>query len=63
MELKRQGFGTAGTVRTTKTARETLEEKHETKRQKDPTLKEVDRGLDPTLSDLKLKHTTQLAWG
>ena len=60
-QLKEEGFGAAGTVRTTKTAREEVEEKYGTKRQKQ--LKEVDRGLDRTLSDLKLKYSTQLAWG
>ena len=60
-QLKQEGFGAAGTVRTTKTAREEVEEKHGTKRQKQ--LKEVDRGLDRTLSDLKLKHGGQLTWG
>ena len=48
-------------VRTTKTAREEVEEKYGTKRQKQ--LKEMVRGLVPTLSDLKLKHGGQLAWG
>ena len=60
-QLKEEGFGAAGTVRTIKTAREEVEEKYGTKRQKQ--LKEVDRGLDRTLSDLKLKYSTQLAWG
>ena len=53
-QLKEEGFGAAGTVRTTKTAREEIEEKHGTKRQKQ--LKEANRGLDSTLSDLKLKY-------
>ena len=55
-QLKEEGFSTAGTIRITKTDREEVEEKYGTKRQKQ--LKEVDRGLDPTLSDLKLKHGT-----
>ena len=58
VELKKQGFGAAGTVRTTKAAGKTLEEKYRTIGQKDLILKEVDRGLNLTLSDLKLRYTT-----
>ena len=61
VQLKKEGFGAAGTIRTTKTAGEAVEEKYGIKRQKQ--LKEVDRGLDPTLSDLKLKYGAALAWG
>ena len=60
-QLKEEGFGSARTFRTTNTAREEVEEKHGMKRQKQ--LKEMDRGLHPTLSDLKLKYGGQLAWG
>ena len=49
-QLKKEDFSAASTIRTTKTAREEVEEKYRTKRQKQ--LKEVDR----TLSNLKLKH-------
>ena len=56
-QLKQEGFGAAGTVRTSKTAREKIEEKGHT------VLKEQNRGLDPLLSSLKLDHNTQIPWG
>ena len=52
--LKKEGFGGAGTVRTTKTERE---------EQKDQAQKGQDRGLDRSLAVLKLRHNTQLLWG
>ena len=55
---KHIGFGAAGTVRTTKTKREELEEKQDTKAQKQR--KEFNRGLDTCLADLKLKHGAQI---
>ena len=58
VQLKEEGFSATGTIRTTKTAREAVEEKYRAKRQKQ--LKEVDQGLDPTLSDLKLKYGAAL---
>ena len=59
--LKTLGFGGAGTVRTSKTVREEIEEKNGTKQQK--AKKEYNRGLDRSLSDLKLIHNAQLKWG
>ena len=60
-ELKNLGFGGAGTVRTTKTAREDIEEAHVTKQQNKE--KQYNRGLDRSLADPKLKHGTILKWG
>lgn len=59
--LRDQGFGGAGTVRTTKTNREALEEKEGFKAQKQH--KEVDRGLDYSLSELKLIYNAVIPWG
>ena len=59
--LKDLGFGAAGTVRVTKTKRDEYEEKHGTPAQKQQ--KEKNRGLDTTLSDLKLKYGAQIEWG
>ena len=56
--LRDLGFGAAGTVRTTKTKRDELEERHDTKAQKQQ--KEKNRGLDSSLSDLKLKYGAQI---
>ena len=56
-QLKQEGFGAAGTVRTSKTAREKIEEKDQT------ALKEQNRGLNPLLSSLKLDHNAQIPWG
>ena len=59
--LRELGFGAAGTVRVTKTKRDEYEEKHGTKAQKQQ--KEKNRGLDTSLSDLKLEYGAQLEWG
>lgn len=55
-KLRPRGFGAAGTVRTTKPKREIIEEKDE---ETEPQ-KEHNRGLDPTLSKLKMKFNAQL---
>ena len=62
-QLEDDGFGAAGTVRTTRTQREQKEAKSGTKAQQKELEKESNRGLDPQLSDLKLKHNVQLEWG
>ncbi len=62
-QLEDDGFGAAGTVRTTRTEREKKEAKSGTKTQQKELEKEINRGLDPQLSDLKLKHNMQLEWG
>ena len=61
--LKEEGFGAAGTVRTTKTKREITEEEFGTNEQQERQRREPNRGLDPSLSDLKLDHNAQLEWG
>ena len=63
VELEERGFGAAGTVRTTRTEREKREAKSGTKAQQKEIRKEVNRGLDPRLADLKIKHNVQLEWG
>ena len=60
-QLDLEGFGAAGTVRTTSTSREELEAKEGTKTQKKST--EPNRGLDQRLVDLKTKWSTALEWG
>ena len=62
-QMKEEGFGGAGTVRLSQTRREILEISHGTKAQKQRISKEINRGLDGSLSDLKLKHNFQLQWG
>ena len=62
-QLEDDGFGAAGTVRTTRTEREKKETKSGTKAQQKELEKEINRGLDLQLSDLKLKHNMQLEWG
>ena len=61
--LKAEGFSAASTVRTQKTRREVLEETSGTKEQKKELAKEKNRGLLPSLSDLKLIYGGQLDWG
>ncbi len=51
--LDDEGFGAAGTVRTTKTSREELEAKEGTKAQREQ--QEPNRGLNPGLADLRTK--------
>ena len=58
--LRELGFGAAGTVRTTKTKRDELEETQGASAQKKP---KKNSGLDTSLSDLKLKYGAQIEWG
>ena len=60
-QLDDEGFGAAGTVRTTATSREELEAKEGTKAQKKS--QEPNRGLDQQLVDLKIKWNSALEWG
>ena len=62
-ELKKEGFGGAGTVRISKTAREEDEEISGTTKQRQRAKKEQNRGIDRCLSELKLRHTLQVPWG
>ena len=62
-QLKNEGFGAAGTVRTQKTAREEKEEKEGSIQQRKQLSKEQNRGLDPLLSALKLQYNAQIPWG
>ena len=55
------GFGGAGTVRTCKTKRETIEENKGSEAQKNT--KEKNKGMHDILTDLKLKYGVQLEWG
>ena len=61
--LKEEGFGAAGTVRTTKTTREEEEEKHGTEQQRKNLAIDENKGLDEKLSDLKNVYNKQLQWG
>ena len=61
--LRNLGFGAAGTVRTTKTQREILEEKGDEEAQKRQSKKEKNRDLLSCLSELKLKFGAQIEWG
>ena len=60
-QLDYEGFGAAGTVRTTTTSREELEAKESTKAQKKS--QEPNRGLDERLLELRTKWNTALEWG
>lgn len=60
-QLDDEGFGAAGTVRTTKTSREELEAKEGTKAQREQ--QEPNRGLDQGLAELKTKWNAVLEWG
>ena len=60
-QLDSEGFGAAGTVRTTTTSREELEAKEGTKAQKKS--QEPNRGLDERLLELRTKWNTALEWG
>ena len=60
-QLKEEGFGAAGTVRTTKTAREDIEASKGTQAQKQN--KNENRGFKRSLANLKLEHNTQIPWG
>ncbi len=62
-QLKQEGFGAAGTVRTSKTVREKIEESIGSTQQRNALPKENNRGLDPFLSALKLEHNMQIPWG
>lgn len=59
--LRDRGIGAAGTVRTSKTAKEEPKESHGTKPQKKKA--EPNRGLLPCLAELELEHNSQLEWG
>ena len=52
-ELRRLRIGGAGTIRTTKTKREELDEKKESKKEQ----------IDRQLTDLKLLYQNQIPWG
>ena len=58
---KERGFGVAGTVRTTKTQREAIEEISGLLEQKKQI--EKNRGLTPEISELKTLHANHLEWG
>ena len=60
--LKKEGFGAAGTARTTKTAREESEAVSGTAGQKE-TLKEPNRGIPTRIAELKTMNANQLEWG
>ena len=62
-ELKKRGFGAAGTVRTTKTERERKEEKKGTTAQKKQLQREKGRGLNPSLTELRSTWNAVLEWG
>ena len=62
-QLKKEGFGAAGTVRISKTAREKIEEKDGSTQQQKAITKEQNRGLDPLLSSLQKDHAVQIQWG
>ena len=60
-QLDIEGFGAAGTVRITTTRREDLEAKEGIKAQREH--KELNRGLDSRLSELRIKWNAALDWG
>ena len=60
-QLDSEGFGAAGTVRTTTTPREELEAKQGTKAQKKS--QEENRGLNKRLLELRTKWNAALEWG
>ena len=60
-QLNIEGFGAAGTVRTTTTRREDFEATEGTQAQREHT--EPNRGLDPRLAELKTKWNVALEWG
>ena len=62
-QLKKEGFGGAGTVRISKTAREEDEERSGTTKQRQRAKKEQNRGIDRCLSELKFHHSLQVPWG
>ena len=62
-QLKMERFGAAGTVRTSKTAKEIGEEKNGSKQQKAVLPKEQNRGIYPLFMIVKLKHGVDLEWG
>ena len=62
-ELKKEGFGGAGTIRIAKTAREEDEEKVGTTKQRQRAQKEHNRGIQPDLAELKIRHSLQIPWG
>ena len=60
-QLDEEGFGAAGTVRTSTTRREDLEATNGTQAQRSST--EPNRGLDPRLLELRNTWNTALDWG
>ena len=62
-QLKKEGFGGAGTVRISKTAREEVEERDGTTKQRQRAKKEQNQGIDRYLSEIKIHHTLQVPWG
>ena len=60
-QLDEEGFGAAGTVRTTITSREEIEAKEGTQAQRQH--REANRGLNPRLADLRTTWNTNLDWG
>ena len=63
IQLKKEGFGGAGTVRISKTAREEVEEKSGTTMQRQRAKKEQNRGMDRCLSEIKIRYTVQVLQG
>lgn len=64
--LSDEGFGAAGTVRTSKTKAEliaTTPEQSQQPQQTQLNSPEVNRGLDPSLAELKIEFNTQIPWG
>ena len=60
-QLDEEGFGAAGTVRTSTTRREDLEATDGTQAQRTST--EPNRGMDPRLLDLRNKWNAGIDWG
>ena len=60
-QLDSEGFGAAGTVRTTATSREEIEAKEGTQAQRRH--QEPNRGLNPRLAELRTKWNLSLDWG
>lgn len=68
--LREEGFGAAGTVQTMKTKTELtaeqpldqsqLERTQSTQQQSQKKPREVNRGLDPSLAELKINHNNQI---
>lgn len=63
LQLEENGFGGAGTVRTTNTQREKDEAKSGTKAQKQAAQKGQNRGPDLFLQDIRNEFNKQIPWG